>query len=184
MTNYQFSDGRCRQLFMAAYPVKHMKGFAWKESPKTLDNHWKRETSGKTTAEKDELLKVCLLAGEAQTKYRIAQEKAGERLFRPKGIAVWFNAGGYYDDIGSHADLTEKVESKICCIDGCQYPALGSRFIHCEHHYQFTKQGRLRDRLTLVPEIRKYYANHPEIRGLTGRSALDMIIRKARRIGK
>ena len=129
MTSYQFSDDRCKQLFEAAYPVKHFKGFAWRESPQTLDNHWKRATSGKTPAEKDELLKVCLLAGEAQTKYRMEQEKHGERLHRPKGIAVWFNSGSYYDDIGSHAELKEKSEAKKCHC-GQNWP--------CEKHYYDT----------------------------------------------
>jgi len=184
MYKYQFSDTRCKQLFDAAYPVKHMKGFAWRESPKTLDNHWKRDTAGKTPAEKDELLTVCLLAGEAQTKYRMAQEKAGEKLYRPKGIAVWFNAGGYYDDIGSHAELAEKADAKICSVEGCESAVLGSRFDVCEHHYQFSREGRLLGHLGLIKELRAHYNLHPGLHELRGADAIQFIKSKMGAIGK
>ena len=143
------------------------------------------EKAWETLDPDDNLTQQMILAIQAQIRYRSAQRKAGDwndKFWKAAG--PWIRQKCWLDEIGSHAELKEKAESKICCIDGCQDPVLGSRFIHCEHHYQFTRQGRLRDRLTLVPEIRKYYANHPEIRGLTGRKALDMIIRKARRIGK
>ena len=187
MTSYPFKDDRCRKLYEAAYPTKHYKGFAWKESPKTLENHWTKETRGKTEKEKDELLKTCLLAGEAQTKYRIEKERSGESLHRPRGIAVWFNAGDYYSEIGSHAELKEKAASKICIVDGCSEVSdivdkAGRHY--CCHHYCYDESGRLRSNLGLVKEMRAHYKKHKEIHDLRGEAAIKFIKWAIKGVGK
>lgn len=186
MTSYTFTDDRCRKLFMAAYPVKHMVGFAWRESPKTLDNHWNRAVSGKTPEEKDEILKVCLLAGEAQSQYRMAQDKAGEKLYRPKGIAVWFNSGSQYDEISSFAALQERSAAKICIVEGCSEPVHAPKEAraYCLHHFCYDAENRLRGGLRLVPELRKYYADHPEIHNLKGLEAVKFIKCRLGELGK
>ena len=176
-TSFEFKDDRCRQLYEAAYPKGHIRGFAWRESPKTLDNAWNRDTKGKTPEDKDELLKTCLLAGEAQTKYRIEQEKAGERLCRPKGIAVWFNAGDYFAEIGSHAELKEKAHQAECAVDGCSLPVYQPKGDKpfCIDHFSMDENGRMRDNCRLVAELRKHYEEHPEIHGLRGRDAVKLM---------
>jgi len=134
MTKFPFTDDRCRKLYELARPVGDYHAFAWRESPNTLQNHWGKATKGKSESEKDELLRLCLAAGVLQSKYRIDDERRGNRLNRPKGIAPWFAAGDYYKELIGPKDEKERTIRNTCTFNGCDEDVHGPRFDLCSDH--------------------------------------------------
>ena len=130
----------------------------------------------------EELVKKMTLAIQAQIRYRKAAGDFDLKFFKSPG--PWITQKCWLDEIGSHAELKEKQQAKICSIEGCRLPCLGHRFDVCEAHYQFTASGRLLGHLGLVKELRDHYVSHPEIQGLKGREALTYIKRKIGDIGR
>ena len=162
MTAYNFKHDRAARLYSAAQPKGHITAFAWREEPARLDKFWGTYTKGMSEEDQDELLKSCILAGDAQTRYRKDQQTAGDRLVRPKGIAVWFNAGGWGEEIGSHADLKQKHEGKYCSVEGCPDLTHGPRFEYCAHHLNFTIDGKFKD-VMMAEELREFYTTHKDL---------------------
>ena len=118
--SFQFNDPLCEKLYSTAQPKGYMNAFAWRENNKGLDKSWSAWTKGWTQEKKEEFLDHLLDSAQAQTRYRKAQIESGKELGRPRGIAVWFNACGWDDEIGSHSELrqAEKKEFKGCRLCG------------------------------------------------------------------
>ena len=136
MSGYDFKDRRCWRLWQEAQPKgqAHYGAFAWRESPAGLERAWSKVTAGKTAEEVEALLLSCLNAAGAQTAYREAQLKAGERLPRPRGIAVWVNAGGWAEEVGSkRVGSPDPVDVQTCryCSDPIVHAAYGTCAFHC-----------------------------------------------------
>jgi len=156
--------------FWRAYPNRKGRGAAAKKYEK-ID---------------DDTHKTILLAIEAQKRYRVAAAKTGE--FMPDWCmpATWLNQQRWLDEVGSHAELKEKSESKICIVDGCREPVHAPRDAkqYCCHHYCYDTSGRLRSNLGLVKEMRAHYKEHKEIHDLRGEAAIKFIKWAIKGIGK
>jgi len=111
---FEFSDNYIYRLYEKAKPKNHYTAFAWREGAETLDKAWKRKTAKYSDKQKDDFIKMMVLAADAQEKDRIARQKAGEKLHRPKGVAVWFNAGSWADEIASTQEAHKA--SLITCL--------------------------------------------------------------------
>ena len=140
------------------------------------------EKAWETLNPSEELAKKMTLAVQAQVRYKKQAGDFNIKFFKAPG--PWITQKCWLDEIGSHAELKEKAESKICSIDGCQSACLGSRFRVCEHHYQFSASGRLLGHLGLVNELRAHYGSNQSIQGMVGREALTFIRRKIGEIGR
>lgn len=154
---YQFKDKLCERLYYRARTKSQIWGFAWRESPKTLENHWDKHTKGMTEEEKLELLKACFLSADAQEKYR-KEEMKHKALFRPKGIAPWFSSGGWGDGIDDEGTLKEDRVFKLC---KCGKETHGPTFTECADCLGKDKNGRLKG--WEAEKMREYYKKHPEI---------------------
>lgn len=154
--------------FWQAYPNRKGKGAAIKKYEKVdADTH-----------------KAILLAIEAQKKYRVAAAKTGEWMADWCMPATWLHQQRHLDEIPSHSALKEKQDAKICCIEGCSDATMGPRFVTCDHHFQYSREGLLLPYLGLVPELRAHYLNTPRIKGLKGSDALKYIKLKIGEIGR
>lgn len=135
---YEFEDPLCQRIWDRAGTKSQIWAFAWRESPATFENHWKKKTKKMSQEEKEELTKTIFLAATAQEKYR-KDEMKHKSLFRPKGIAVWFNSGDWGSDIGSHAELKERTQVNKC---HCGRDVHGPNYDKCDYHLG-TKEGKL-----------------------------------------
>ena len=133
--SYQFKDTRCWRLWEAASPKgqRHIASFAWREGPATLERAWSKACQGKSDLDKDALLTECLVAASSQNAYRRAQIKAGEKLFRPPGIAVWVNKGGWAEDIVQPGDSRPERREVMDC-KYCDQPATHAEYGTCSKH--------------------------------------------------
>jgi len=88
MTGYSFTTPEAQTLWDRSSPKgdKHKAAFAWRESPAGVD----RAVNKIVRPMKDEQVKIwladCLVSADIQSRYRGEQQKAGERLCRPKGL--------------------------------------------------------------------------------------------------
>ena len=158
--------------FWQAYPNRKGKGAAAKKYEKIdVETH-----------------KSILLAIDAQKRHRQAAKKTGE--FMPEWCmpATWLNQQRWLDEIPSAQETAEKVSRGTCSIEGCQTETYGNRFSLCEHHIQFRKNGRLREELNLVAELRNAFdpniANRPLHGPAALRWAINRIADKVGEIGK
>ena len=94
---------------------KHKTAFAWREDPARLDKFWTQKTRGYTDEQKQDFLKMIWLSADAQEKDRTARQTHGERLPRPKGIAVWFNAGAWANGLESSQERLITAEKTCQC---------------------------------------------------------------------
>ena len=147
MTAYEFKDKRCWRLWEAAAPKgdRHMAAFAWRESPGTLERAWAKACSGLDDDGKDKLIAACLKAGETQAAYRKTRLAAGERLPRPRGIAVWINAGGWAEDTEDVRGPTGEAPVSRC--HHCDEPAVHTYYGTCARHTPIPEQDSWREML-------------------------------------
>jgi len=101
--------------------------------------------------------KKIMLAIDAQLRYRTAAKKTGEFVPEWCNTQTFINQSRWYDEIESHAELKEKQNLNICCMPDCNLEVMGSRFATCMNHFSHHADGRLRDAMNLVPELRKAY---------------------------
>ncbi len=133
--SYQFKDKGCWRLWEAASPKgdRHLAAFAWRESPAGLERAWTKACQGKDDIDRDALLSECLAAGESQSAYRRAQLRAGEKLCRPPGIAVWVNKGGWAEETVDPGDSRPEQRKVINC-KYCDDPATHGEYGTCNKH--------------------------------------------------
>lgn len=68
---------------------------------------------------------------QAQVRYAADQDKHGQQPDRMPHLSTWLNQDRYSDEIGSHAEIREKVEANKC---HCGKDVLGPKFkLCCEH---------------------------------------------------
>ena len=96
----------------------------WKESacpvcyvpPKSLIAPWAKAIEYNKTEHPDEteedLYNKCVLAIEAQTRFRRDEQSHGQRTSQPMMLSRWLNEGGWEYEIGSHAELKQQHEEK------------------------------------------------------------------------
>lgn len=126
----------------------------------------------------DQLYIKCILALEAQERFRRDERAAGEKPPQPVMLTVWLNNGRWGLDIGSHAELKQRVASQKC---KCGRDVMGPSFDKCDDCYPF-EDGKMTG--NMAEEMRDYYRKHPEIAKFTREQALTFIRNKARGIGK
>ena len=134
MVTHEFKDKRCWQLWQAAAPKgeRHLAAFAWRESPIGLERAWAKACNGRSDDDRDLLLAQCLRAGEKQAAYRRSRLSAGERLPRPRGIAVWVNAGAWAEELEVASSSGEPVKASSC--QHCEAPMVHAHFGTCARH--------------------------------------------------
>jgi len=111
--SFEFKSPLCAKLYALALPKGHMHSFSWREGNKGLDKSWEAWTKGWDQEKKEDFYAHLERAAIEQTRYRKKQLDGGEKLGRPRGIAVWFNACGWDDEIKSVSDKpTKKIGSK------------------------------------------------------------------------
>jgi len=133
----------------------------------------------------DDEHKKVMLAIQGQVRYRMVAEKAGEFVACWCNSQTFINQSRWYDEIPSHAALHERAAAKLCAVEGCSEPVHAPKDAkqYCLHHYSYDAENRLRGGLRLVPELRQYYASHPEIHALKGQAAVAYIKDKLAGIG-
>ena len=132
--SYEFKDKRCWRIWEAASPKgdRHLAAFAWRESPAGLERAWSKACQGKDPDEKDKLLSSCLRAAKAQGAYRQQRLAAGERLPRPRGVAVWLNAAGWAEEVEAAGSAGRTVENATC--QYCDAPMVHAHYRTCSRH--------------------------------------------------
>lgn len=135
MSGYEFADRRCWRIWQAAKPKgdRHLAAFAWRESPASLERAWAKLANGKEDEALDRMLAQILTAADQQTAYRQSRINAGERLHRPRGIAVWLNAGGWAEEIGQPAGSPAREAPTKSC-KHCSDPIVHAPYGTCARH--------------------------------------------------
>jgi len=134
----------------------------------------------------DEEHKEVMLAIQAQVRYRAAAAKTGEFVATWCNSQTFINQSRWYDEVPSHSALKERADAKLCIVQGCSEPVHAPKEAraYCLHHFCYDASNRLRGGLRLVPELREYYAKHPEIHNLRGQAAVKYIKHKLGEIGR
>jgi len=173
MTGYSFTTPEAQTLWDRSSPKgdKHKAAFAWRESPAGVD----RAVNKIVRPMKDEQVKIwladCLVSADIQSRYRGEQQKAGERLCRPKGLAVWLNDGGWGEDVGSTSELKQKQSGSKC---KCGKPVAHAKTGECWTCYEKTHPNPMKSELREKCQEGGYHKMTPEenlkeVRKLIGR---------------
>lgn len=144
---YEFKDKRCWRLWEAASPKgdRHMAAFAWRESPIGLERAWSRACNGKDADGCDKLLSACLKAASAQSAYRKSRLAFGERIPRPRGVAVWVNAGAWAEELEATGSSGEPVKNVTC--QHCDAPMVHAAYRTCARHAPIHEDDSWREML-------------------------------------
>ena len=129
-------------------------GKAWKTALRLNKEDRPKETE-------EDLYKKCILAMEAQSRFRKAERSANENVPQPIVLTRWLNNGYWGLDIGSHSELKQKVDSRKC---KCGREVIGPKFNKCDNCHPFDNGKLVGD---MADEMRAFYQAHPETHKMT-----------------
>jgi len=152
-TVFNFTSPEAQALWDRASPTgdKHKTAFAWRESPAAVDRAVTKVIRNMVDEQRAMWLADCLNAGEIQSRYRGEQLKAGERIGRPKGLAVWVNSGDWASEVGSTSELKQKQNDSRC---RCGQPVTHAG--QCLPCYEKSNPNIYRDELRAIYSKNKF----------------------------
>lgn len=115
------------------YPRKEGKGQAVKA--------WDRLTKTMSDEDKEKFLQICILAIDAQKRYRRQAEAAGDWQADWKMPSTWLNGYCWDDEIPSHLDIKKAPPLGTCGENGCPNKIHGPKFTKCAYHLSTSSEN-------------------------------------------
>jgi len=148
-------------------------GKSWKTALRLNKEDRPKETE-------EDLYKKCILAMEAQSRFRKAERAANENVPQPIILTRWLNNGYWGLDIGSHSELKSKVAASKCRC-GCEVHGPG--FTVCTEHLTRNMDGSIIEKdpgshPTVLDYMRQYHADHPDVKRCTTSKYANQILGK------